>query len=419
MEGEIIKFYREKQNLTQAQLGEGICTTTHVSKIERGKTAYSEEMIMMFSDRLSIDIKQEVDKFKSLETLLQQWLEAIIMRRFKEMEDKKDEIERIPFIQSTYYADFYHLLKARHLIIQGERTKALELLEYVNESYASLAEYEKNLLFHTYGVYYISDNAKVDNESNSMPIHYLKKVNMEQYGNKEYYYHLAIAYHFIGSYIMAYFFAEKALHFFKETNNYAQSINAESVMLLQMSRDTSVDFDELVNRYKNLIHNSEILGLNDKRSLLLNNLGFEYFNKGEYALSKQCYKQALQIDAPDSNSYLLHLCNYIDACLEEGIYSKTFLFKKIKEGFSLAKKLKSTHFLIVLKLLKLKTENNTTAYFQFIEEKALPYFTTTGHIIYRNRYGKVLLNRYIESNQYMEATKVFSEQFLNKTPENM
>src|SRR5699024_11864083 len=104
---------------------------------------------------LSIDIKQEVDKFKSLETLLQQWLEAIIMRRFKEMEDKKDEIERIPFIQSTYYADFYHLLKARHLIIQGERTKALELLEYVNESYASLAEHEKNLLFHTYGVYYI------------------------------------------------------------------------------------------------------------------------------------------------------------------------------------------------------------------------------------------------------------------------
>src|SRR5699024_12334203 len=133
------------------------------------------------------------------------------------------------------------------------------------------AYYMNNLLIDKYVVYYINNNAKVDNESNSMPIHYLKKVNMEQYCNKEYYYHLAIDYHFIGSYIMAYFFAEKALHFFKETNNYAQSINAESVMLLQMSRDTSVDFDELVNRYKSLIHNSEILGLNDKRSLLLNN----------------------------------------------------------------------------------------------------------------------------------------------------
>ncbi|HLR68979.1 MAG TPA: helix-turn-helix transcriptional regulator, partial [Virgibacillus sp.] len=62
MEGEIIKFYREKQNLTQAQLGEGICTTTHVSKIERGKTSYSNEIITLFSKRLSIDIQQEIDK---------------------------------------------------------------------------------------------------------------------------------------------------------------------------------------------------------------------------------------------------------------------------------------------------------------------------------------------------------------------
>src|SRR5690625_6889091 len=128
-----------------------------------------------------------------------------------------------------------------------------------------------------------------------MPIQYLKKVIMSQYCINEFYYHLSISYHFIVSYIMAYFFAEKALHFFKETNNYAQSINAESVMLLQMSRDTSVDFDELVNRYKILIYNSEILVLNDRRSLILINLGFETFNKGEYILSKKFYNQALLI----------------------------------------------------------------------------------------------------------------------------
>ncbi|MGA5690182.1 hypothetical protein [Cytobacillus pseudoceanisediminis] len=34
-EGKIIKFYREKTKLTQQQLGEGICSDTHVSKIEK------------------------------------------------------------------------------------------------------------------------------------------------------------------------------------------------------------------------------------------------------------------------------------------------------------------------------------------------------------------------------------------------
>src|SRR5699024_11121504 len=334
LEGEIIKFYREKQNLTQAQLGEGICTTTHVSKIERGKTSYSNEIITLFSKRLSIDIQQEIDKAKKIEKLLQQWHQAIIMRRIDEMEQIKKELEEISFIQSTYYAAHYLLLKARHLIIQNQKSNAFKVIEDVKRSYSNLTPYESNLLLHVYGIYYISDRANVSKQRHSMPIRFLKKINMDEYGNEEYYYHLAIGYHLIGAYIMAYFYSEKALRFFKETNNYAQSINAESVMLLQMSKDPAVDFGELIERYKNLIRNSEILGLNDKKTILLNNLGFEYFNRGEYVLSKQCYKQALQLDDPDSSSYLLHLCNYIDTCLEGNIYKKTFLLKKVREGLS-------------------------------------------------------------------------------------
>ena len=61
LEGEIIKFYREKSGLTQAMLGEGICTPTHVSKIERGKTAYSPEIISLFSAVLNIDIQRKLN----------------------------------------------------------------------------------------------------------------------------------------------------------------------------------------------------------------------------------------------------------------------------------------------------------------------------------------------------------------------
>src|SRR5699024_1863114 len=142
---------------------------------------------------------------------------------------------------------------------------------------------------------------------------------------------------------MDYFYSEKALRFFKETNNYAQSINAESVMLLQMSKDPAVDFGELIERYKNLIRNSEILGLNDKKTILLNNLGFEYCNRGEYVLSKQCYKQALQLDDADSSAYMLQPCNYIETCIEGNIYQKPFLFQKVRQGLSLAAKFNRTH----------------------------------------------------------------------------
>src|SRR5699024_12543940 len=135
------------------------------------------------------------------------------------------------------YTTNYLLLKTRYLIIQNQKSTAFKIIEDVKKSYSNLTPYESNLLLHVYGIYYISDRANVSKQRHSMPIRFLKKINMDEYGNEEYYYHLAIGYHLIGSYIMAYFYSEKALHFFKETNNYAQPFNANSGMLLQSIKD--------------------------------------------------------------------------------------------------------------------------------------------------------------------------------------
>lgn len=407
MVGEIIKFFRNKNKLTQSQLGEGICTTTHVSKIERGKTAYSDEIILLFSERLSIDLKQEIKNSNKIKMLLQQWEQAIITRRICEMKKMKKNLDKIPFVQSDYYVNHYRLLKARHLLILKERSEAFNIMKCVKESDLDLTPYENNLLLHVYGIYYINAH---NNHKNSKTIRFLKEININEYGNPEYYYHLAIGYHLIGSYVLAYSYAKKAMHYFKETNNYGQSINAESLMLVQISRDPSYNFNELLNRYNNLIRDCEVLGFYDKKSILLNNLGFEYFNKEEYELAKKCYHQALEIDDPNTSSYLFRLCNYIDTCLESGNYKKTPLLKKISEGRSLAKKLNSTHFLIFLQLMKLKAEDNTENYYQFLEEKALPHFNSIEHIIYYNRFAEVLLKHYIETNQYKKATKIFVNQ---------
>src|SRR5699024_10246178 len=190
---------------------------------------------------------------------------VILVSSLEGMVQIKRVFEVISFIQSNFYAAHYILLKAWHLIIKNQKSTSCKIIEDVKKSYSNLTPYESNLLLHVYGIYYISDRANVSKQRHSMPIRFLKKINMDEYCNEEYYYHLAIGYHLIGSYIMAYFYSEKALHFFKETNNYAQSINAESVMLLQMSKDPAVDFSELIERYKSLIRNSEILGLNDKK----------------------------------------------------------------------------------------------------------------------------------------------------------
>lgn len=66
-EGLIIKLYRERAGLTQTQLGEGICSVTHISKIERGITQYSSEIISLICGRLNIDLNQEMEQYELLE----------------------------------------------------------------------------------------------------------------------------------------------------------------------------------------------------------------------------------------------------------------------------------------------------------------------------------------------------------------
>src|SRR5699024_10867857 len=114
----------------------------------------------------------------------------------------------------------------------------------------------KNLLLHIYGIYYI--NAP-NNQKNSQSIRFLKEINITEYDNPEYYYHLAIGYHLIGSHVLAYSYSKQAMRYFKETNNYGQAINAESLMLLQQSSDISSNVKDMFTCYHDLVHDSEIL----------------------------------------------------------------------------------------------------------------------------------------------------------------
>ncbi|NQD68786.1 helix-turn-helix transcriptional regulator, partial [Bacillus haikouensis] len=71
--GILIKFYREKNELTQEELGKGICSVTHISKIERGNTQYSPEITQLLSKKLGIDLEKEMQALQKFERLLDQW----------------------------------------------------------------------------------------------------------------------------------------------------------------------------------------------------------------------------------------------------------------------------------------------------------------------------------------------------------
>ncbi|MFB7138787.1 helix-turn-helix domain-containing protein [Gottfriedia sp. NPDC056225] len=406
IEGEVIKFYRTKAGLTQEELGKGICSSKHVGKIERGTTSYSSEIITLFSERLHIDIRKEIANFEKLEKKLQNWHTAIIKLRMKEVESYKNELEESPFINSSRYDALYQLLLARYYLLHNDFKKTITIIQSLQRNYKDLPPFERNLLLHVIGNYYLGNYNNSSTENHHKAIQTLKKIDINEYGNPEYYYHLAMAYAWTDSKVMAYVYAEKALNHFKETSNYLRAINAESVMLLQASTDVHIDFKKLKQSYKNLIHDSEALNAPDKTGMLLNNFALEYYKRKEYEKAQKYYKAALQLEKKPSVIYLQRLNNYLKSSFEGKLMRKSALLNSAQKGLTIAEDLKNQHYQVLFTLLIYSIENKTKESLEYTEKTAFPYFKSRNHTVLMKRYGKQLYDYYVKEKEFEKAVEM-------------
>jgi transcriptional regulator with XRE-family HTH domain len=406
LEGEIIKFYRKKAGLTQEQLGKDICTATHVSKIERGHTQYSEEIINLFSSRLHIDIKKEIENLQNIGKKLHQWHSSIIMLRKKEADKIKKELDQLPFIKSSNHVIFYQLLLARYHILNKEGEKAFTIVQHIQKENPQASSYERNLLQHVVGLCYLEKYNNFSSENRIKAIEALKTIQPEEYPNREYHYHLAVAYHWVESKTMAYLHAEKALHFFKEMNNFHRAIQSESVMLLQKESTTKAELDLKIARYYQLIEDCEAISADEIKAMLLHNAGVEYFKRKEYASAHPFYKRALKMADKNKVIYLNRLYNYADNCMEGRLMPPKKLLKIAEDGLSHAKKMNSILYKILFTLLCYKIKNAFDQYYLYIEKSGLPFFQSNNQKTMIDKFGKQLYTYYTETEQYEKAVRI-------------
>ncbi|SFD38354.1 helix-turn-helix transcriptional regulator [Bacillus sp. UNCCL81] len=402
--GKIIKFYREKRGFSQEMLCEGICSKSYLSRFECGKATFSPEMIALFSDRLGIDLNEKLESYYQIEKYLHGLNLAIIKQKNKCIDDYMNKLKNIAFIMSTKYAVQYLLLLVRFYLYKKILKKAKKTIEKIEKVYVHISEYEKNFLLHVKGIYYISIYRTTVSEDMRAAVNVLKQINTDTYKNKEYLYHLALAYYFAGSKLLAYVYARKALNYFNKNYNYVQAINAQSFLLFQYDQD--IGFEELIEKYHNLIRTCERVGADLQKGILLNNLGVKYFKKGNFEIASNYFEQSLLSTENYTIYYLRRYYNYLEACLEGNLLPKTELLELIHFGTKLAEKRQSLIHCTLFMLLKLNCENNQKRYITFLSEVAIPQFKQTNNITYYEQYGKKLYSYYIKSNQYKKAIEL-------------
>lgn len=397
-EGKIIRFYREKYQMTQEQLGNGICSGTHISKIERLHTEYAPEIITLLSERLGINIENEITKLKNIKKRLNHWHDVIIMQLFEEMDLINHELEQEDLIQISDYINFYKLLRVKYLLMHNLTEEASDIIAEIHKKEHKLSSYEANLFKHVLGVYFLAKH------ENPKAIQALKSINDTEYNNKEYTYHLAVAYHLNESPVMAYFFADKSRQFFKEINNYLRVIDAEMLMVIQVKDDG--DFKETIQRFESLIKSCDLCNAPDRKAKVLHNLAFEYFRRKNYEPANKYYKESMSLKDNESSPYLLSLDGYIRSAYYGSLLPKDELLQLANEGLEKALKKNEQLYINLFTLLSFLIQDKEQKYHQYLSEHSLPLFEKFGFVYLIKRSKKELFNFYLKQKKTGKALKI-------------
>jgi HTH-type transcriptional regulator, quorum sensing regulator NprR len=397
-EGKIIKFYREKYKMTQEQLGKGICSGTHISKIERLHTEYAPEIITLLSERLGINIENEIIKLNNIKNRLNHWHDVIVMQLFEEMDLIHHELEQEELIQISDYIYLYKLLRVRYLLMHNKTEQALEIINEIQKKEHKLSTYEANLFKHVLGIYYIAKH------ENLKALQALKSINDTDYTNKEYTYYLAVAYHSIESPVMAYYYADKSRQFFKEINNYLRVIDAEMLMAIQVKDDG--DFKETIQRFESLIKSCELCHSPSRKAKVLHNLAFEYYRRKDYEPASFYYKESMLLKDNESSPYLLSLEGYIRSTYYGWLLPKDELLQLAIEGLERAQKKNEPLYINLFTLLSYLIQDKEQEYHQYLSDSSLPLFKKFGFVYLIKRSEKELFNYCVKQKQTRKALKI-------------
>lgn len=157
--GSVIKYYRLKHNLTQSQLADGICSVSHLSKIESNTYTPHEETYEALLSKMGVQLKKELEHQKRLEQQLGRFIDCALHydldnlhKIYKELLDEDD------YLQSTDLVNQYELYKFRYYVLDLQMDKAStqqKLLEKLKASFTApelwMSRFFQALYFTTLG----------------------------------------------------------------------------------------------------------------------------------------------------------------------------------------------------------------------------------------------------------------------------
>lgn len=404
MLGRRIYYHRKARGMTQEQLAQGICSISHLSKIENGHETPSQDVLEHLCNRLNISLDQ-IDTSKSQERfreLLDAWQTALLHRDYPEQDRIVSEAERIlPDIHEPDLLNLFHICKVRYLIRMDKFNEATEIIDSLKTIERSLDPNIKYKYHYALGAYLFArenfDQALIEAK---MAERISSKLMIKE---PEILYLLALISSKLRHITYCIDYANQSLNLYNEQLIFTRALDCE--ILLGVSHSKLRNIKQSEKHYLNALKVAKTINSRFQIGIIYNNLGILLNNEDAFR-AIDYYSQSLEYLNGHPSLYPTVYFNLANAFYT--IEDKENFLLNIEHGEEAAQKVDSHEYLLHFKVLRyLANEYSAEEAEVLLRDEIIPYFKDRSLWHYVAEYAEYLAQLYESQHRYKYASQYY------------
>ncbi|WP_164670128.1 helix-turn-helix domain-containing protein [Virgibacillus doumboii] len=404
--GPYIKLHRIKQEMTQAELADGIVSYAYLSKIENQKTEASPNVISLLCTRLGIQLDNTTDE--TIREKCQKWYEMLFEVNEKEMVETYNELNKLMYEHHSDNLIMFEIHKIRYFLVLGEMEEALNQINKLTEmsgTFDSLHQF----YWYKFKGNYSSTNAEFNQAMRMYKIaeEKLNQIELSEGKTADLQYTIAVTHSKLHNTLEAIEYAEKAIDTFRKEYNFIRCAQCHIVLGISYRRirmyDKSIKHHNLAKHLGELSKNKQIIQLTNQ------NLGYLHSTKGDTKQAIHYYVEVLNDPEVELNARLTAVTSLIKE------YYSIYNFDKTKEmvdkGFELLdsinnKELFKIHY-YVINSYNYAIKQDNEKFENLVINEFIPYLQKHKNFANLVDYAKMLGKHFEKQHRYKDSVKYY------------
>lgn len=374
--GPLIYQERIKQELTQKELAEGICSIPYLSKIENNKIKPNHEIIMFLLQKLNISIKGMQNDYDIFQAQLSNWYNYLVDRNHQQIEISYSLLKNtVQTINNSDLSYAYSIVLLRYYLYKRDLEMAKGLVENLTK--------HKNKMKHFYLCYleYFTGIYKCLLQDYQEGLAHLCAAESQFHQERipidpELSYHLSLTYSNLSNTSMALHHGYESLNGFSKQMRFSRCLECHLIIGINQTR--LKNYKAAFEQYENIIKSSQQFNMPDIEAKALHNIGFLHNKQENYEEAARFFELSLSLKEENTNSYLNTLYYLINSLTHSN--NRELALPWLDRGIVLGNKYSlSKAQLLKLEMLKYEwystvKEEGLNAYFTFLSEQCIPFF---------------------------------------------